>query len=90
MKGIGSASLRGGHPRRRAGGSPWPAQRIPRGVAQPLNHDLVRQDPIKHEVGVGKHGDPPKATLADPASRMRVGRDELDHSMDATLDVTSA
>jgi hypothetical protein len=54
-----------------------------------MNHDLVRQDPVKDEIRIGEHGDPSKATHADATSRMRVRRDKLDDDMDATLDVTS-
>ena len=42
------------------------------------------------EVRIGKNDDPTKATPADPAAGMRVRRDELDHGMDATLNVMSA
>jgi hypothetical protein len=59
-------------------------------VTHALNHNVVRQDPVKDEVGIRKNSHPSKATLADPASRMRMRRDELDHGMDATLDATSA
>jgi hypothetical protein len=59
-------------------------------MAYALNHDLVRHDLVKDEIGIGKHSDPSKAALANPASRMRVRRDELDDGMDATLDVSSA
>jgi hypothetical protein len=45
---------------------------------------------VKDQVGIGKYGYPPKATLADPASRVWVRRDELDDGMDTTLDATSA
>jgi hypothetical protein len=55
-----------------------------------LNHDLVRHGLVKDEIGIGKRGDPSKAALANPASRMRVRRDEFDDGMDATLDVSSA
>ena len=70
-------------------GSPRPSQRIPRRVAYAVNHDLVRQDPVKNEIGIGKHGDASKAAHADAPSRMRVRRDKLDDDVDATLDVTS-
>ena len=58
-------------------------------MAYALNHDLVRHDLVKDEIGIGKHSDPSKAALANPASRMRV-RHEFDDGMDATLDVSSA
>jgi hypothetical protein len=56
-------------------------------VTHALNHNLVRQDPVKDQVGIGKYGYPPKATLADPESRMWVRRDQLDDGMDTTLDL---
>ncbi len=70
-------------------GSPWPSRRIPRGVTYALNYNLVPQDQVKDEIGIGEYGYPPKATLADPASRKWMRRDRLDDDMDATLDVTS-
>jgi hypothetical protein len=59
-------------------------------VTHALNHNVVRQDAVKDEVGIRKNSDPSKATLANSASRMRMRRDELDHGMDAALDGTSA
>ena len=59
-------------------------------MAYALNHDLVRHDLVKDEMGIGKHSDPSKAALANPAPRMQVRRDELDDGMDATFDVSSA
>jgi len=59
-------------------------------MAYALYHDLVRQDPVKDEVRIGKNSDPPKATPADPAAGVWMRRDELDHGVDAALEVTSA
>ena len=55
-----------------------------------LNHDFVGQDLVKDEIGIGKHSNPSKAALADPASRIWVRRDELDDGVDAVFDVSSA
>jgi hypothetical protein len=55
-----------------------------------LNHDLVRQDLVKDEIGIRKYGDPSKAALANPASRMWMRRDEFNDGMDATLNVSYA
>jgi hypothetical protein len=58
-------------------------------VTYALNHDLVRQDPVKDEIGIRKHSDPSKAALANPESRMWMRRDDFNDGMDATLDVSS-
>ena len=71
-------------------GSSRPRRPVACGMAYALNHDLVRHGLVKDEIGIGKRGDPSKAALANPASRMRVRRDEFDDGMDATLDVSSA
>jgi hypothetical protein len=35
------------------------SQRIPRGVTYALNYNLVPQDQVKDEIGIGEYGYPP-------------------------------
>ena len=60
------------------------------GVTDAQNNDLIRRDPVEDKIGIGKRHNPSKAALADTASRVRVGGDELDDGVNATLDVQRA
>ena len=60
------------------------------GVTDTLNHDLAGHDPIKDKIGVRKNCDSSKAALPDSASRPWMRGNEFNHSVDATLDVSSA
>jgi hypothetical protein len=54
------------------------------------NDHHINRDSVEDEIRIGKHSDPSKAALADPASRMWLRCDELDDGVDAVFDVSSA
>jgi hypothetical protein len=74
----------------RAVGSFRYRRRVACSVTDALNNHFVRQDLVEDEIGIGKHSDPSKAALADPAPRIWVRRDEVDDGVDAVFDVSCA